>query len=311
MIAISIEFWYTLHPSHTSRPPRPHAIVSSPSRLAHPGWPISAGLLWCTGAKKCLMQKRSPRSGLRPLRRILVLLAGIALFIYWLRRQPPGSLQRSPAGSFRMVQFACRLVEAAAPGGPAQLCSACAPSCAGATCTTRRRCPRQTQKSLPDAAARWRRARSPDGTYNDLAVPAMGSARTRFGRNVPLAAVAFDESRLLTPNPRTVSQQLLTRQSFQPATILNLLAAAWLQFQLHDWLSHGPNDGSHFIEVPLADDDPWYQHPMLVPRTSADPTRTAGRRQPPSHLRQHRQPVVGWFAAVRQQPARAGAAARL
>ena len=39
------------------------------------------------------MQKRSPRSGLRPLRRILVLLAGIALFIIWWRRQPPDAVR--------------------------------------------------------------------------------------------------------------------------------------------------------------------------------------------------------------------------
>ena len=122
---------------------------------------------------------------------------------------------------------------------------------------------------------RWLCARSPDGAYNDLTVPQMGSAGARFGRSVPLAAVANDESRLLTPNPRTVSRELLTRHTFQPATILNLLAAAWLQFQLHDWLSHGPNDGRRLIEVPLAEDDPWPERPMRVPRTSADPTRTA------------------------------------
>ncbi|MFN8467330.1 MAG: peroxidase family protein [Caldilineaceae bacterium] len=220
------------------------------------------------------MQKRSPRSGLRPLRRILVLLAGIALFIFWLRRQPPGSVRDrllavSEWFNLRVDWWKLPPLLALLNFEPMRS-------------TLRRRNLHDTQalpsadaESLPESAARWRSVRSPDGTYNDLAVPAMGSARTRFGRNVPLEAVAFDESRLLTPNPRTVSQQLLTRHSFQPATILNLLAAAWLQFQLHDWLSHGPNDSKRFIEVPLAADDPWFQHPMLVPRTSADPTRTA------------------------------------
>lgn len=122
---------------------------------------------------------------------------------------------------------------------------------------------------------RWRRARSPDGSYNDLSIPRMGSATTRFGRNAPLAMVTPDEERLLIPNPRTISRELLARRDFQPATTLNLLAAAWLQFQLHDWVSHGPNDGGRLVEVPLAEDDPWPERPMHVPRTGLDPTRTA------------------------------------
>lgn len=37
--------------------------------------------------------------------------------------------------------------------------------------------------------------------------------------------------------------------------------------------------------MPLAGDDPWYQHPMLVPRTSADPTRTAeDANRPPTFV---------------------------
>ena len=36
------------------------------------------------------------------------------------------------------------------------------------------------------ADPRWLRARSPDGTYNDLDQPAMGARGVRFGRNVPL-----------------------------------------------------------------------------------------------------------------------------
>src|SRR6266700_2647795 len=47
-----------------------------------------------------------------------------------------------------------------------------------------------------------------------------------------------DESTVLTPNPRVVSLELLTRDTFQPVTILNMLAAAWVQFMIHDWFSH-------------------------------------------------------------------------
>ena len=128
-------------------------------------------------------------------------------------------------------------------------------------------------------------ARSPDGVYNDLSVPLMGSKGTRFGRNVPLIYTYPDEAKLLTPNPRTVSLELLTRGKFQPATILNTLAAAWIQFMVHDWLSHGKNDASRLIEVPLADDDPWQEHPMTVPRTMLDPTRTpADSGMPPTYI---------------------------
>src|SRR5271167_264549 len=54
--------------------------------------------------------------------------------------------------------------------------------------------------------------RTADGSYNDLQQPTIGMAGTRFGRNIPLSA-AYQESPadLLSPNPRTVSRELLTR----------------------------------------------------------------------------------------------------
>jgi hypothetical protein len=116
-------------------------------------------------------------------------------------------------------------------------------------------------------------ARTLDGTYNDLNDPLMGSLGSRFGRNVPLDRVYPDPpDKLLAPNPRTVSLELLTRDEFKPATTLNLLAAAWIQFEVHDWFSHGKNEASDPWSIPLADDDPWPQHPMLIPRTRRDPS---------------------------------------
>jgi hypothetical protein len=38
----------------------------------------------------------------------------------------------------------------------------------------------------------------------------------------------------MTPKPRTVSRELKTRYRFQPATSLNSVAAAWLQFMIKD-----------------------------------------------------------------------------
>jgi hypothetical protein len=78
-----------------------------------------------------------------------------------------------------------------------------------------------------DAHPRYLTARTLDGTFNDLDDPLMGSLGSRFGRNVPIEATVREaEDRLLEPNPRLVSRELLTRKEFQPATTLNLLAAA-------------------------------------------------------------------------------------
>jgi Animal haem peroxidase len=117
---------------------------------------------------------------------------------------------------------------------------------------------------------RYRIARSVDGTYNDLTDPLMGATGCRFGRNVPLDAVhREDDEALLSPNPSVISRRLLRRKQFQPATTLNLLAAAWIQFEVHDWLSH-----------PTVDDQPWQiasqdeqgkDRVMMVKRTKMDP----------------------------------------
>jgi hypothetical protein len=115
--------------------------------------------------------------------------------------------------------------------------------------------------------------RNSQGIYNDMANPTMGAAGTRFGRNFPLEKVFPEESTLLSPNPRTLSRELLTREHFQPARTLNLLAAAWIQFMVHDWFSHGTNEEQHPYQIPLAPDDPWPERPMRIPRTQVDRTR--------------------------------------
>ena len=116
-----------------------------------------------------------------------------------------------------------------------------------------------------------------------------------FGRNVPPAETAPLD--VLTPNPRTVSLELLTRERFVPATTLNVLAAAWLQFEVHDWFSHGSNEPDDPWLVDLDPSDPWPQHPMQIQRThQAAPTT---RRQA-AHVRQHRDALVGRLAGLRQ-----------
>jgi hypothetical protein len=131
---------------------------------------------------------------------------------------------------------------------------------------------RSTAEPLDPALVRYR---TPGGMYNDLTDPEMGMAGTRFARNVPLAH-AFPEPMpgLMEPSPREVSRRLMHRDEFKPARTLNLLAAAWIQFQTHDWFNHA-RDRSTPIEIPVEHGDDWFERPMRIPRTMPDGTRCA------------------------------------
>src|SRR5262249_47575754 len=128
------------------------------------------------------------------------------------------------------------------------------------------------QPGTPDV----RVARTVDGSYNDLANPRMGMAGSRFGRNAPLQDTFPDPSPPPEPNPREVSRALLTRDALIPATSVNALVAAWLQFMIRDWFSHGKGPQDDPWQIPLADDDPWPERPMRVMRTRPDPTAPPG-----------------------------------
>ncbi|KAJ6553187.1 heme peroxidase [Mycena capillaripes] len=101
-------------------------------------------------------------------------------------------------------------------------------------------------------------ARTLSGVCNSIEIPDMGAAGTRFARFVPLNRTYGEtDSTLYTPNPRTISQNLFKRKNFKPATSINNLASAWIQFQTHDWFSHGPiNDPDHVMSFPLPETDP-------------------------------------------------------
>jgi hypothetical protein len=129
-----------------------------------------------------------------------------------------------------------------------------------------------------------RQGRTVDGTWNDLKCPFMGATGRRFGRNVPLLETVPDTANLFNPSPRTVSLELMTRQAFQPATILNLLAASWIQFMVHDWFVH--KKSSDTFEIPLSAGDPWPDKPMKVPRTALDPA-PAGSTRPPTYANEN------------------------
>ncbi|TSD94421.1 peroxidase [Skermania sp. ID1734] len=111
------------------------------------------------------------------------------------------------------------------------------------------------------------RARTPDGDWNDLSCPMMGARGTGFGRNVPIEQTIVDKKRLLTPDPREISRKLMARDTFKPAGIINALAAAWLQFENHNWFFHGNGVPGRNIEIPLQDGDDFPENPMRIRET--------------------------------------------
>ncbi len=124
----------------------------------------------------------------------------------------------------------------------------------------------------PPADFDIRHMRTADGSFNDLTQTWMGMANTRFGRNAPIAET-FGETppRLYEPNPRVISRELLARGEFIPATSVNVLLPAWLQFMVHDWLSHGLNDkNAPPMCVPLPPGDDWPRPELTVLRTCPD-----------------------------------------
>ncbi len=149
-------------------------------------------------------------------------------------------------------------------------------------------------KPEPSLDGRHLNARTDDGSFNDLEHPEMGMAGTRFGRNVSLRDAFPDGPSILEPNPRTISRQLMTRDEFRPATILNVLAAAWIQFENHDWFSHGDNQTKKKFELPLTDDDDWPQEhrPLEIGQTAIDESRGDGSSSAPPTFINH---VTHWW----------------
>jgi hypothetical protein len=121
---------------------------------------------------------------------------------------------------------------------------------------------------VPDPTAEQRAAartdaRMLDGSYNDVSVPRMGSTYVPFGRN---ATSLPGQEPTSDPSPRAVSEALMTRTRFKPASHLNVLAAAWLQFEVHDWVSH--------VKEPPAGD--WELEPgMPLPKSVRGPGEPA------------------------------------
>lgn len=142
--------------------------------------------------------------------------------------------------------------------------------------------------ALINCDERSKYARTEDGTCNILENPAEGSVYRRFGRNVDPAVTKgeTEADTLLTPNPRDVSNSLMARGEFKPATSINAIAAAWIQFMIHDWVDHGENS-DQTIDFPLPPGDVLGSGTMSVRRTQPDPTRTAAEAGKPAAYRNH------------------------
>ena len=111
-------------------------------------------------------------------------------------------------------------------------------------------------------------------------------AGARFGRNVPIADTFGERPPdLYEPNPRVVSRELLARRNFVPVPHLNIMVAAWLQFMVHDWLSHGGGDldkEPHSLPLPPGDD--WPAADVSILHTSPDDLRgPADQGQPATY----------------------------
>lgn len=148
----------------------------------------------------------------------------------------------------------------------------------------------------PLTDSRYKQNRHPEGKFNSLEAPLMGCAGMRFGRNFPRQNCQKPtEEELWTPNPRTISERFMARKSgeFIPATKLNLLAAAWIQFQTHDWFNHEnvssrstrysvwprkaeieltskPEQSVENHDIPLPNGDQWPYADMKLPKSLPD-----------------------------------------
>lgn len=84
----------------------------------------------------------------------------------------------------------------------------------------------------PMTDQRFINSRNSDGKFNSTEMPLMGCSGQRLGRNFARTETPKPtDEELWTPSPRMLSEKFMARKEFIPATSLNLLAAAWIQFQ--------------------------------------------------------------------------------
>ncbi len=154
-----------------------------------------------------------------------------------------------------------------------------------------------------------RQFRTPDGSWNHLKKdpdgkydPMVGAAFTRFYRNVGddkgLDSLWPRKDPGTNPvNVREISRVLFTREGpMKEVPFLNMLAAGWIQFMVHDWVSHGENRRDSIDFVPLPKDDParekYHTDFLAVAKTAEDPTRMpSDQGRPPTYINE----VTHWW----------------
>ena len=169
------------------------------------------------------------------------------------------------------------------------------------------------QDLVAPGATAW--FRTYDGSWNDPKNPREGSANVRFPRNVDARAAFPDRGTLDEPSVARISEELLARRGgeMQAVPFLNLLAASWIQFMVHDWVSHRtfpPNGSAHVLAVPdgLPIRTEYYQKEIRIGKTMPDPTRQpldAG--SPPTTINE----VTSWWDASQLYGSDVTTAARL
>ena len=139
----------------------------------------------------------------------------------------------------------------------------------------------QPGQKRPAWTARFRTATGA-WTTND---PMEGAAGTEFQLQ-GLGTAENPKNRMLDgtlPSVREVSRVMLTAKNGERAFVpfLNSLTMSWIQFQTHDWVSHGVNVADEAYAVELAPDDPlrqkYGQKQMFIRKTQKNPTRKDGR----------------------------------
>jgi hypothetical protein len=125
----------------------------------------------------------------------------------------------------------------------------------------------------------------------------IGDNQQRFGRNVP-ATSAVAKYDVMDPNPRVVSQKLLTRigGKTREADIINVLAAAWLQAQNHDWFTHGKNakpEQAAMLHMEAVPGDREFPNGINVPATQPDQSGL----DPHGYAKTFRNHVTHWWDA--------------
>jgi hypothetical protein len=80
----------------------------------------------------------------------------------------------------------------------------------------------------------------------------------------------------------------MARDAFIPARTLNLLAAAWIQFQTHDWFSHGEVRRDQSFKIKLDPADPLAKetgsNTTEIPRSARDPSPDSDPAKPPTYI---------------------------